>query len=910
MNGFLKCAIVDFIMLTILFTVIIYPITQLLEAFYSLFKGITNKDGISVVGLSLVVTICTLPLYVVAERWQEIERLTEEKLKAGVARIKRCFKGDERFMILSTYYRQNHYHPLMALRSSFGLLIQIPFFIAAYHFLSHLESLRGVSFLFVNDLGAPDRLFVVGNFGVNVLPILMTMINCVSGAIYSKGHGAREKVQIFGLAAIFLVLLYNSPAGLVIYWTMNNVFSLVKNIFYKLKNPKKVLFVLVCVAALFCCVSGFTVFKHVRNGYKLLLFCFGVFILICVLCSKKALALLNSSFKLLDNDKNLRLWAFLLPAVLLALLAGAAVPSMLMQSEPVNYCYVDNVASPFFFLRRSFLQALGLFVFWPCCFFALFHAKVKKAFCLLFSFLAVATLMNVFAFSGEYGPILPECIFMEEQFFTPTMSSFLLNTFLLVVVFILVCLLLQKWPSVLSGLSGIAMLSLFVLCCRNILQVREAYKTMTPPVKRTDVSEIEPVYHLSKEGKNVIVVMQDRLFMPMVERCFDEKPEFRQAFDGFTFYKNAVSFGRLTITGATALFGGYSFSPYEINLRTDQTMQEKHNQALLTLPVVFHEAGFDTTVSGLPYENYLEYPIEAMYEGYEYITRAETRGAYSDIWYAVQGIEKVQFIAKKIERNLVWFSLFKMVPPILRRAVYNNSYWTAYDDYDDGITRFIDNYSEMDFLPELTDAQGQADSFIMIDNETAHEPITLSPPDYVPTGKEGSVVEGGQKGWDSHFSTMMGLFNLYEDFFAHLKQLGVYDNTRIIIVSDHGAVVDAEELRGGEKLNINKNRFVASILVKDFGERGEVKTDMTFMTNADTPYLATKGIVPDEDAKNPFTDLPFKIEDKAPYVKLLNGLTPSTKTRKKSTFFAKKGDWFTVKDNVFIPENWSALEGN
>ena len=896
-------------MLTILFTVIIYPITQLLGAFYLLFKGITNKDGISVVGLSLVVTICTLPLYVVAERWQEIERLTEEKLKAGVARIKRCFKGDERFMILSTYYRQNHYHPLMALRSSFGLLIQIPFFIAAYHFLSHLESLKGVSFLFVNDLGAPDRLFVVGNFGVNVLPILMTAINCVSGAIYSKGHGVREKVQIFGLAAIFLVLLYNSPAGLVIYWTMNNVFSLVKNVFYKLKNLKRVLFVLVCVAAVFCCVSCFTVLRNIKNGYRMLLFCFGVIVLVCMLCSKKALSLLDSNLKQLDNDKNLRLWLFALSAVLLSLLSGAAIPSMLMQSEPVNYCYVDDVVSPFFFLRRSILQALGLFVFWPCCFFALFSEKVKKAFCLIFSFAAIATLVNVFAFSGEYGPILPECIFMEEQTFNPTLPSFLLNLFVLLVAFALVCLILQKWPRIMSGLSTIAIISLFILCCRNVFQVREAYKTMTPPIRRTDVSEIKPVYHLSKEGKNVIVVMQDRLFMPMVERCFDKKPEFRQIFDGFTFYKNAVSFGRLTITGATALFGGYSFSPYEINLRTDQTMQEKHNQALLTLPVVFHEAGFDTTVSGLPYENYLEYPIEAMYEGYEYITRAETRGAYSDIWYAVHGIEKVQFIANKIERNLVWFSLFKMVPPILRRAVYNKGYWTVYDEYDDGITRFIDNYSEMDFLPEFTDAQGQTDSFIMIDNETAHEPITLSPPDYIPTGKEGSVVEGGQRGWDSHFSTTMGLFNLYEDFFAHLKQLGVYDNTRIIIVSDHGAVVDSPELRGGEKLNINKNRYVASILVKDFGERGEVKTDMTFMTNADTPYLATKGIVPDEDAKNPFTGLPFKIEDKAPYVKLLNGLTPSTKTRKKSTFFAKKGDWFTVKDNIFVPENWSQLEG-
>ena len=46
------------------------------------------------------------------------------------------------------------------------------------------------------------------------------------------------------MAGLFLVLLYDSPSGLVFYWTLNNLFSLVKNIFYKLKNPKLVLSIL------------------------------------------------------------------------------------------------------------------------------------------------------------------------------------------------------------------------------------------------------------------------------------------------------------------------------------------------------------------------------------------------------------------------------------------------------------------------------------------------------------------------------------------------------------------------------------------------------------------------------------------------------------------------------------------
>lgn len=68
-------------------------------------------------------------------------------------------------MILSVFYKQNHYHQIMVLRSSFGLLIQVPFFIAAYAYLSHLEVLRGTSFLFIRDLGAPDALLKLGGGG-------------------------------------------------------------------------------------------------------------------------------------------------------------------------------------------------------------------------------------------------------------------------------------------------------------------------------------------------------------------------------------------------------------------------------------------------------------------------------------------------------------------------------------------------------------------------------------------------------------------------------------------------------------------------------------------------------------------------------------------------------------------------
>ena len=138
-------------------------------------------------------------------------------------------------------------------------------------------------------------------------------------------------------------------------------------------------------------------------------------------------------------------------------------------------------------------------------------------------------------------------------------------------------------------------------------------------------------------------------------------------------------------------------------------------------------------------------------------------------------------------------------------------------------------------------------------------------------------------------------------FFDRLKELGVYDNTRIIIVSDHGTGINVPELMN-DVPRLRKQNVVASLLVKDFDEWGGVRTSMEFMTNADTPALAVKGIIP--NAKNPFTGVPLAPVDKSEYVKIIVSQAQSTRTRKNTRFIAKKDECFTVKDDIFVKENW------
>ena len=224
--------------IAILETLFIGPLKLIFEVIFQAAYELLDKPGISIIALSLVMNILVLPLYKRADAMQEKSRDIEAKLHDGVAHIKKNFSGDERMMILQAYYRQNNYKPTDVLHGSVSLLLEIPFFMAAYQFLSHLHVLSGEGFGPIKNLGAPDGLLVIGGITINLLPVLMTLINVVASAIYLKGFPLKTKLQLYGMAAFFLWFLYDSPAGLVFYWTLNNLFSLGKNIFYKFPYKK------------------------------------------------------------------------------------------------------------------------------------------------------------------------------------------------------------------------------------------------------------------------------------------------------------------------------------------------------------------------------------------------------------------------------------------------------------------------------------------------------------------------------------------------------------------------------------------------------------------------------------------------------------------------------------------------
>lgn len=900
---------------SILYNIILSPIVELIEISYKIFSRMFSNTGIAVLGVSLTVTLLCLPLYIVAEGWQDKERDIQNTLKPGIERIKKCFKGDEQYMILSTFYRQNHYHPIMALRSSFGILIQIPFFLAAYHTLSTLPDLQGQNFLFIRDMGKPDAIFSIGNFTVNILPIAMTLINCVSGAIYSKGHGLREKIQIYGMAAIFLVVLYNSPAGLVLYWTMNNIFSLVKNIFYKMKNPLKVLYVLMCAAVLLSAFYILFLYSGGANLKKRILAVAALLLLIPIpLYIKVINFLLSHPLKSLVQNKKLRLLCFIFSALSLCVLTGIVLPTSLISSSVQEFSNIDSFTNPAGFLHSSFWMSFGLIVFWPMCIYFLFREKIQTIFSFCYVFLLICAVLNAFVFSGNYGSMDSTLKFIDG-FKNPSPFFMILNLAVLAAIFLILNFFFKmNYGKILSNLCVIALGAFVIFSFVNVSKINGEYKKFAKISGQAENDGFKAKYHLSKSGKNVVIFMLDRFENAYLPYILKDEPEIKEKLQGFVYYPNTISANAHTLMGSPGVYGGYDYTPYEMNKRPEETLKDKHNEALILLPKILTEqAGYEAYISDLSWANYSYISDMSFAQNLPNINAFSVMGRYSSDFKKEcmkEGSEKSS-LSHTINRNLFWVSLFRESPAALRGIVYYKGTWWE-NGAKESSNAFADWFSALYYLPKITKVDSEKPTLTIITNEATHPSEDISMYNF-DTKSDFSSFDALKKlsifaGWS--YPVDIVTLNSVGNFIEYLKEEKIFDNTKIIIASDHGIgmnifpnLYDKDTTDDG----FIKDHLNCVLLVKDFNSNDELKTDMAFMTNADVPALALKDVV--ENPVNPFTKNPVSDE-----YKKKNGFFVTTDdlfmpyhSKSNNTFTVRPDSWYNVNNNIFIDKNWKKL---
>lgn len=905
--------------LGILYGLLIKPLELIFEIIYVMANRVIGNPGLSIIALSIAMNFLVLPLYLKADAMQMEQAEIEKGLQKWTNHIKKTFKGDERFMILQTYYRQKNYKPTQALRGSFSLLLEIPFFIAAYHFLSHLEIIKNVPFGPIANLGAPDELIHVFGISINLLPILMTLINIVSSMIYSKDAPMKTKVQLIGMAAIFLVFLYKSPSGLVFYWTLNNLFSLLKNIFMKLKNPKKVLFVLFSLAGLAVIVLGFAV-----NGFslkkKIFVMAFGLLLQIPLVIS---LVKKGNKKRIKETEGNTKL--FVLAALAMALLTGVLISSTLVADSTSEFISAIDNSNPLRYVLHSSLYSFGMFFIWIGIFYYLSNQETKGYIAEIMTVACVVAVVDYLFFGTKLGNISPRLQFDNVP--TYSMKQIVVNVLVILACVAIVHLIYNKKKNILYSVLGAGILVMIIMGSKNIFNINRDYNGAKKLVAQSD--EL-PTYRFSKDGKNVVVLMMDRMVGPYIPYLFTEKPELKEKFAGFTYYPNTLSYATTTNMGTPGLYGGYEYTPEEMNKRDSESLVDKHNEALKVMPVIFMDEDYDVTVCDPSYANYNWIPDLSIYDDYPEIKSYVTIGKIS-------GEEERQKAGNQLCRNMFCYDIFKITPVFAQFFVYDYGNYISSEvgtnsQYRMDLTHatgtdpgFMDSYGVLEKLCDMTELSETPNNFLMLTNETPHNPCLLQEPGYSPS----SVIDNSaydaehsiRYDWDGngielydetnvmHYQVDMASLLKLGEWFDYLRELGVYDNTKIIIVSDHAYNIGLRDdmmMQGG--LNqygqeiFDLETFNCTLMVKDFGSKDFI-VDESFMTNADVPTLATKDCV--DNPINPFTKKPIDASAKQGEQKVSFVENWNIDTNRENTFMPSS--WFSVHDDVRNPDNWKSL---
>ena len=896
-----------------LYNLIITPIETLVEL---IFTFILNKFSFlnaigAVFGVSLAINFLALPLYNIADSLQEKERLASRKLEPRVKRIKAAFKGDEQFMMLQTYYRQNGYHPLYALRASLSILIEIPFFIAAYHFLSHNEALRGSSFWIFRDLGAPDGLLHIGTFPVHILPVLMTLINFVSGAVYAKDAPVREKIQLVAIASIFLVLLYNSPSGLVLYWILNNIFSLVKNIVLKTKNPGRIAHVAVSAVFLLAALIFWVAKPDTFVWKKLAITFLAAAVAFIPLLVKK----IRKDPKEIEDAGNKNLALLIFSGLALTLFSGMVLPSSVIATSPAEFSFLGKTENPVSYIWSSVSVFAGFFLFWPLCIYKLFGNKVKQKLPWLMFILLVTAILNVYLFKPDYGNL-------NSAFKLDTRDAVMNQSFFLSCLPVITALIISAagWLLVKFRKTDLAVIACVSTCIAalvlgtgNINKISATFRQFEAEMRSQKEmmdkdSDMSPVFHLSRTEKNVVVIFLDRAVNFLLPYVAEEFPEINEQFSGFTYYPDTLSFSTYTLLGSPAMYGGYEYSIPEINARDGELLRDKHTEALLVMPVLFKNAGFDTYMFDPPNTNYFPKNDLSVYTE-RGIHAQNIYGTYTKNYLKALDLPLDTENDSYTRKGIRYFSIMQMLWHPLR--------WTFYViTLNDGMDYTFENsYSSLFFMNELTDFSDKNGSFIFIDNETNHEYRFLNAPEFDRKSAKRDNSTGSYKYHDDQdmmayhmLAASMKSLGKWMDF---LKVNGCYDNTRIIIVSDHGWHLHSEQVFGSFPDPVVPAEFNPLLMFKDFNAEGAMKTDMEFMTNADTLFLAGKNLDASLTDLNPFTGKKL-VQDKAGGVTVVPGVNLewlSSKMYEEKTFSVDKENSYVVHDDLFKPENWIPLAG-
>ena len=212
---------------------------NLLKIALNLFYKIVPNYGIAIILVTILVKALLFPLTrkgsVSASRMQELQPKMQE--------IQAKYKGNPQKLNqeLAEFYKREGYNPMSG---CLPLLIQFPIFIAMYNLFNNHFDLRGALFIpgWIPDLSKPEAIYsfptinlVIWHLSaIRLLPIIYLFSQLFYGKYTQMNAGGQSatqmKIMMYGMPIMFFFILYDVPSGLLIYWIVSNLLSIVQQI--------------------------------------------------------------------------------------------------------------------------------------------------------------------------------------------------------------------------------------------------------------------------------------------------------------------------------------------------------------------------------------------------------------------------------------------------------------------------------------------------------------------------------------------------------------------------------------------------------------------------------------------------------------------------------------------------------
>jgi YidC/Oxa1 family membrane protein insertase len=208
----------------------------LLAAMNWMHHSIALPYGWAIVTITVLIKAIFWPLTQYSTKSMKKMQVLGPQLKV----LQEKYKDDPQKLQAKTweFYKKNKVNPVS---SCFPMLLQLPVLYGLFRMLQSAIELRGAPFLWIGDLSQPDTVFIIPglNFPLNPMPLVMgaTMLWQSHLTPPSPGMDPGQQRLMRYLPLIFLFLLYNFSSGLALYWTVQNLLSILQTKLINAQTP-------------------------------------------------------------------------------------------------------------------------------------------------------------------------------------------------------------------------------------------------------------------------------------------------------------------------------------------------------------------------------------------------------------------------------------------------------------------------------------------------------------------------------------------------------------------------------------------------------------------------------------------------------------------------------------------------